>query len=172
MSAIEPYRPAPVAGTFRYATTDVLADVRIVAVERRRHCVTYEMVIVNRKAQTVYARLMGYIGRRKKPYELGSLEVTPDSAGRARIIVPLPRRGGELERVDLRDQGPALESRLLAELAALLLAILPRSVLRHQEGLLRFSHRGSARAEGPNKPGPHHRLDRARDEVRLDPHVD
>src|SRR5665213_3256668 len=124
MSAIEPYRPAPLAGTFRYATTDVLADVRIVGVERRRHCVTYEMAVVNRKAQPVRARLMGFIGRGKKPYELGSLEVTPESAGRARIVVPLPRRGGELERVHIQLDGDNL----------LFVGEAPAPTLRHRPG--------------------------------------
>jgi hypothetical protein len=124
MSAIEPYRPAPLAGTFRYATTDVLADVRIVGVERRRHCVTYEMAVVNRKDQPVRARLMGYVGNGKTPRELGSIEVAADSAGRARIIVPLPRRGGELERVHVQLDGDNL----------LFVGEAPAPTLRHRPG--------------------------------------
>lgn len=108
MGAIEPYRPAPVAGTFRYATADVLADIRLDEVNRRRHSATYEMVVASRNGQPLRARLMGISGGGKESHELGSIEVTPDSAGRARIVVPLPRRGSELERVYIQLDGDNL----------------------------------------------------------------
>ena len=108
MSAIEPYRPAPVAGTFRYATADVLADIRLDEVDRRRHSATYEMVVASRNGQPLRARLMGISRGGKEAHELGSIEVTPASAGRARIVVPLPRRGSELERVYIQLDGDNL----------------------------------------------------------------
>lgn len=108
MSAIEPYRPAPVAGTFRYATADVLADIRLDGVDRRRHSATYEMVVASRNGQPLRARLMGISSGGKDAHELGSIEVTPESAGRARIIVPLPRRGSDLERVYIQLDGDNL----------------------------------------------------------------
>lgn len=108
MNAIETYRPAPVAGTFRYATADVLADIRLDDVDRRLRSATYEMVVASRNGQPLRARLMGIGSGGKKARELGSIEVTPDSAGRARIVVPLPRRGGELERVYIQLDGDNL----------------------------------------------------------------
>jgi hypothetical protein len=107
-TAIEPYRPAPVAGTFRYATAEVLADIRLDGVDRRTRSATYELAVASRNGQPLRARLMGISGGQKQTHQLGSIEVTPNSAGRARIIVPLPRGGNELERVYLQVDGDDL----------------------------------------------------------------
>jgi hypothetical protein len=108
MNAIELYRPGRVAGTFRYATAEVLADVRLDGVDRRLHSATYELVIASRNGQPLCARLMGVSNKGSSTRELGSIEVTPESGARARIVVPLPRRAGNLERVYLQLEGDNL----------------------------------------------------------------